>query len=158
MKRIEWVLNGAFVWVSSLFLYIASPWGLLGYPFRYACLICPLVATILSWQKARRLPAWSGGWKLGCLAPAVSGAAVLLTLALRGQRPDHPAVDLLFPLQHGTYVIGQGGSTRIVNAHRAVRSHGFLSETIWSGVSDPHFVLVSPAALSAFATWATRFP
>lgn len=124
-SRTEWALKNAFVWAGSLFLYLAGWWALVGYPLRYACIICPAVATILSWQKAQRLPvSSSGGWKqwcsLGFLGACVCGAAVLIIAAWRGRQPDRPGFDLLFPLHHGTYYIGQGGSSRVVNAHRAV--------------------------------------
>ena len=125
-SRIEWALKSAFVWAASWLIYLAGWWGLVGYPFRYAVIICTAVATLLSWRNAKRLAVTpSGGWKqwssLGFLATAFFGGAVLLIMAWRGRQPDRAGVELLFPLQHGTYFVGQGGSTRVVNAHRAVR-------------------------------------
>jgi Peptidase family M23 len=125
-SRIEWALQSALVWAGSLFLYLVGGWGLVGYPFRYAVIVCVGVATVLSWRKTHRLPVNpSGGGEqafvLGVYAAAAIGAATLLMLAWRGRQHDPPAVDLLFPLAHGTYFVAQGGSSRVLNKHRTVR-------------------------------------
>jgi len=155
-SRIEWVVKSAFVWVGSLFLYLAGSWALVGYPFRYAIIICTGVATLLSWQKTQRLPVTpSGGWRqwtsLGSLAATVFGITVLLMLAWRGRQPDRVGVDLLFPLQHGTYFIGQGGSSRVVNVHRAVRLQQYALDIDKLNRFGMSAVGLLPAELSKYA-------
>jgi hypothetical protein len=73
-------------------------------------------------QRARGLPLWPrtfSGW-VGFTATCVIafGTSAVMVQAAAGHRPPpEQAVDLEFPLRHGIYVVANGGSNDLVNAH-----------------------------------------
>lgn len=66
-------------------------------------------------------PSGARGWAGFALQSALALLTVGLALqALSGRRlPDGPVVELAFPLRAGTYLVANGGSTGLVNAHLA---------------------------------------
>jgi hypothetical protein len=129
-SRLEWALTAAIAWVFVLVLFSTGAWGVVGYPLRYAALLCMAVATFLSWRRARRLPlSRGGGWQewmaLAFLAAPVEGGCVMNVVAWRGRFPDRERVELAFPLRDGTYHIGQGGSSRALNTHLPIRAQQY---------------------------------
>jgi hypothetical protein len=127
---LEWTLTAAIAWVFVLVLFFTGAWGVVGYPLRYAALLCLAIATFLSWRRARGLPLSRRGglqeWlALAFLAAAVVAGGVMNVVAWRGRFPDRESVELFFPLLNGTYHIGQGGSSRALNTHRPVREQQY---------------------------------
>ena len=60
------------------------------------------------------------------------GALFLLiaVIGLRGYRPDEAAVELSFPLLGGTYIVGQGGASLVINAHNPHPAQRFALDIV----------------------------
>jgi len=99
-------------------LWTFPPWWV---PYGFGCL---LTLAILVGLRRRHpfvsaLPSRIGGWSAATLFLVLGGVAVnQVALALAGRAPS-PAklVDLVFPLESGTYLIVNGGSDLSINAH-----------------------------------------
>lgn len=75
-----------------------------------------------AWSHARQRNPWPAATKararIAIIAVATAGCVVLWGEALAGRRvPAVEVVDLEFPLRGGRFVIANGGSTDLVNAH-----------------------------------------
>ena len=97
-------------------LWLVLPWWL---PFAYGAVIV--------WTIARRLRGSDDGsqrpravWAL-VVTVSIGALAVLLVgiigLALAGRRPPVEPVDVAFPVGSGTYLVVNGGSQALINAH-----------------------------------------
>jgi D-alanyl-D-alanine carboxypeptidase len=109
------VLLAAALVVPALFL----PWWLPAACAAVALLV--IVIRVPAWRRSctRLWPDAPGGRLLfaaGCCVAA--GAAALVIVALDGRRlPDADTIDIPLPLGAGTYLIANGGSRELVNAH-----------------------------------------
>ena len=97
-------------------LWLVLPWWL---PFAYGA--------VVAWTIARQLrggdhrPQGPPAASRLVVTVSIGGLAVLLMgivgLALAGRRPPGDSVDLTFPLGSGTYLVVNGGSQALINAH-----------------------------------------
>lgn len=113
-------------WVASLvlvlglagFSFLAAPWGGFGLPVRYALLLLFLLAVACSLRRPLTEETTSE-------PPMRTLVKVMLGLffggvavgALRGHAVPAGAIDLLFPLGSGTYLVAHGGSSGPSNMH-----------------------------------------
>lgn len=70
----------------------------------------------------KRMTLWSAAFE------AVIGAGLLAWASLALLHP--PAVDMRFPLTGGTYIVGQGGSTEILNYHAAYPAQNYAVDIV----------------------------
>jgi hypothetical protein len=78
---------------------------------------------------------------------------VLCVMALIGRRAPAAAHDLAFPLRGGTFIVGQGGASRIVNHHYGHASQRYALDLLMlngAGVRARGFY---PGALERYAAW-----
>ena len=108
------------------FAVLAGAWSWVGYPLR---ILWPLLFLAAAVHASRRLAPDPQGAprpmatrvELGIQALVGALFLALALLALRGYAPDAGGIDLRFPLADGVYVVGQGGSSPILNGHQASR-------------------------------------
>lgn len=117
--RLTW-LAALFVAAGYLaFLYVAGAWSWFGSLYRHLLpgLLVLAALTTCPGGRAQPLPTPLVSGEL--LLQAVLGTlfAALTVLALRGRKPRTPTLDLVFPLRGGTFHVGQGGASRLVNYH-----------------------------------------
>ena len=97
-------------------LWLVLPWWL---PFGYGAVIVWTIARRLRGgaQRRQRPRAISGlvvTVLIGAVAVVLQG---IVGLALTGRRPPADLIDLAFPLGSGTYLVVNGGSQALINAH-----------------------------------------
>jgi hypothetical protein len=102
--------------IGTAGLWLVLPWWL---PFAYGAVVVWTIARQLRGGDHRpHRPRAASGLVLTVLIGAL---AVLLLgivgLAVAGRRPPADPVDLTFPLQSGTYLVVNGGSQALTNAH-----------------------------------------
>lgn len=120
-SRAAWVLTAV---LAACYLEAAAAAGLWltlpGFlPLLYGGLL--LFAVAYSLRRARARPTWPVGPR-AVLGVAVRGALALAAAAIAvyaylGRRPPGATVDLAFPLRHGTFLVANGGSIGLLNAH-----------------------------------------
>lgn len=100
------------------FAFFVAPWGVFGFPARYALVLLFVLAAVLSF---RRMPAPDARQESAVrafvkvmLGIFVGGVAVG---ALQGRAVPAGAIRLAFPLRGGAFLIGHGGSTSPSNMH-----------------------------------------
>ena len=117
-----WALAVAFVASIIVLLAVAGLWLLLPWytPGIYGIFLIPAAA--ISFKKGIPIrsvwPRGAGGWAGASLRGALATLAVGTALyAVSGRRAPSETIDLTFPLRQGTYLVVNGGSIEILNAH-----------------------------------------
>jgi hypothetical protein len=118
------------VWFATLFLaagvvsfsVLVAPWGWFGIPLRIALIVLFVLAVIVSlWRKPntemQAAPTSAVRIFLMLLIGAFFGNVAMGVL--RAQRVPFGAIDLAFPLTHGSYLVAHGGSEPAANIHAA---------------------------------------
>jgi hypothetical protein len=116
---------GATLGVIAL-VSLVVPWLAVPYRFQYVWLAIFVALSVRSWRRVATITEVASDrrfWRRGAAAVLflASGAAWLMAgLAVTGRLPsDRPAIDLACPLGPGRYLVANGGSRQVVNAHLA---------------------------------------
>jgi len=115
------------MWLSALylagsygaFIYLAGAWSWFGNVTRRFLAALLVVAALTSLPRGGAEAAFSRSATVELTLRIVLGTAfvAMAILAFLGRRLRRPALDLAFPLRGGTFIVGQGGATRVVNYH-----------------------------------------
>lgn len=109
-------------------LVITARWDMSSY---YLRLVMPVILVVLVFTSYRRTSRVSGALRRPRTSDVVIGIAVFaisavwIALSLRGYSTPEAAVRLEYPLRNGTYYVGGGGNSRLINNHQAVESQKF---------------------------------
>jgi len=119
-NRTEWLLHTLLFSLVVWFLLLTARWDITSVWLRYVWIVALLVAAIAGYRRSSRSSA-----PLNKMSAATNGILIvagvwLVFSAVRGTLPPAaPGVDVMFPLRHGSYYIGGGGSSVWLNGHRA---------------------------------------
>ena len=121
-SRAGWLLEAMFVASFLLTIAVAGMWLALPWTVSLLWLLVFPLAFLRSLRGVRERRGWPAGARewggLGARGAMAAAAALLALHAVSGRRPpDGAVVDLLFPLERGTYQVVNGGSVELVNAH-----------------------------------------
>lgn len=123
-NKLDWIIQLLFTVIYIMWIFLSGPWDWLGYYVRYVWVILLIPAVFFSWKKTRSLPlrtTLNGSQKI------TRGIHIVLILVFglynvsvfSSYTTQEEAIDLMFPLQDGTYYVGQGGSSTQMNYHHA---------------------------------------
>ncbi len=125
MARVTWI---ALVLLAGLYLAaigVAGLWLTLPWWLTHLYAVALLAGVLRRWTGGARAarPPSARGW-LALMAVAVPALvpAVVVWRAIEAREPLGAAVDLQFPLGPGIYLVVNGGSDTLVNAHESTRS------------------------------------
>jgi hypothetical protein len=82
--------------------------------------------------------------------------SVLFVLGLLGRRAPAGALDLTFPLRGGTFIVGQGGASKVLNYHFGHASQRYALDVLMlngAGVRARGFY---PGTLERYAAWGAQ--
>ena len=79
--------------------------------------------------------------------------SVLCVLALLGRRAPAAAIDLAFPLRGGTFIVGQGGASKVVNYHFGHASQRYALDVLMLNGAGVRARGLYPASLDRYAAW-----
>lgn len=122
--KLEWLLDALTTTFLVVWVFQSGAWSWVGYYFRFVLLALLLAALIFSWRKARKLPfttTYSNNQKFTL---GVYGLLLLIfgaynAFVFTSYSTNDTTLVLEFPLQDGTYYIGQGGNHVQMNYHQA---------------------------------------
>jgi hypothetical protein len=147
-------------WISAFFLSascsgffaVAGAWSWFGRIVRRVITMLPVLAAVVSFPSYVEMRAS----ELMELEPALRlllGAVffVMLILAVRGRREPDKALELAFPLRGGTFIVGQGGSTRMVNHHAVSDSQRYALDILKLNAAGVRARGLYPAVLDRYA-------
>jgi Peptidase family M23 len=119
--RVAWGLAVALAGALFALLHLAGLWLVLPWYLPAAYGLVGFPAAVVAWRRLRgpwRRPLgateWAGAW-LRAIAAGCAIAAV--AYAMLGRRGPDRTVDLAFTLHQGTYLVANGGSIGLLNAH-----------------------------------------
>ena len=150
-----WLATIFFLGAYLVFLHIAGTWSWFGFRFRTILPLIFVATTAGTWP----------GWYAGAPAPALDDwtplfqwalGGVFVWLALRawqGRRTPEFALALGFPLRGGTFVVGQGGGSAVVNHHYPHRSQRFALDVLALGPGGTRARGLYPRDPQRYAIW-----
>ena len=156
--RRDWLLTLATAGGVVTFAYAAGPWLFVTYWLRYVALATYGAVAYASYGSRGRLvpaaPPKAPGLNLLLRAVALVTVLALNGLALTaGMAPDG-AVEMAFPLPHGTYSVLQGGNSIISNPfHRMSATERFAVDLVKLNPYGARANGLAPAALAAYAVF-----
>ena len=123
-RQLDWIIHFLFTAFFIAFIFTTGRWDLVGYYLRYGWLVVLIAAAYFSGKTAWRLPVFRKYSLKDSLLlifmlvlTGVYGANNLTVL--RGLRYNEMPVDLVFPLNNGTYYVSQGGNCLFLNHHQS---------------------------------------
>jgi hypothetical protein len=132
----EWLLRTLMVGTLAAYLFLAGQWAWLSYYLRYALLGAWAAAAWTAFRRVRRAPWFVPPTLTRAALLLVEGVALgmfggyFLPRALWGYRHADPPIALSFPLRKGTYYVGNGGTTAVLNPHVRVRSQRYALDIV----------------------------
>lgn len=122
-SKLDWSSKLLVVGLYSVHIFLSGRWDWLSYYFRFGLIILFIVAVFKSLIKAQSLPLYPSRKLKNWVALGINSLiAVMFLSVLRSYVPqgytfnDEP-VQLAFPLKNGTYYVGQGGNSPVINYH-----------------------------------------
>lgn len=123
-SRLEWLLDALTTTALVVWIFQSGNWSWVGYYFRFLLLALLIIALVISWKKVRTLPfrmkySMNQKFTLGVYALLLLVFGTYNVFVMSSYTTDEVAIELTFPLQEGTYYIGQGGNHVQMNYHQA---------------------------------------
>jgi hypothetical protein len=145
---------GTFFFLASYlaFLYVAGSWSWFGFGARPVLPALLIPTAVLTWPGRHH----GAPGSVMTLAPqGVLGAVFLRLLfgALRGRRAPAGTLDLAFPLRGGTFVVGQGGATAVVNYHHRHPGQRYALDILALGAWGTRAHGLHPRDPERYAIW-----
>lgn len=122
-SKLEWLLNVLTVLFYSVHIFLAGRWDFFGYPLRFALGIAFPIVAFKSLEKLKPLPIYPARNLGNYVSLGISSLIALLFLGSlvayvpNGYAFSGESVELFFPLRNGTYYVGHGGSSPVLNHH-----------------------------------------
>ncbi len=123
-SKAEWLLDAVTTTVIVVWIFQSGNWSWVGYYFRFLVLALFVIALLNSWKKVRKLP-FKIKYKINQKVTLGVNMFLLLIFStynifiISSYTTDEATIELTFPLQDGTYYIGQGGNHVQMNYHQA---------------------------------------
>lgn len=131
--RFEWLLKAVLGVAFAVFLTVGGRWDWFSIYLRYVPALLIAGATVVGYRRIRDRPFFAGREGRQWLGTGVTAVEALFVIALAvlgisGNFYAEEPVRLAFPLQDGSYYVGQGGNSVAINYHNTVRSQAFAAD------------------------------
>jgi hypothetical protein len=134
-SKLKWLLNTVYTGIFLTLIFLVGRWDWIGYYFRYVLLLLYIVIGFVTCRRVYERPFFDREgrkwWKnnLGAIIEGPIGIA-LLAFVISGYFYSADPVQLTFPLQDGSYVIGHGGNNFLINYHNSNRAQAFALDVL----------------------------
>lgn len=123
-SKLNWITQLLFTVMFIAWIFFSGSWDFIGFYLRYVLLALLFIAIYRSWKKARLVPLrtisnTSKKWSLGINILLVLVFGMYNVFIIGSYTTQDKAIELTFPLNDGTYYVGQGGSNTFMNYHSA---------------------------------------
>lgn len=134
-SKLQWVLNLLATILIISWLTQAGNWSWVSYYIRFLWPVLLLPAVYFSWKEIKNLPftiTYTKGQKFShviyIVLILVFGFYNIATI--KSYTVKEEAIDLTFPLDDGTYYIGQGGNNELMNYHQIAPPQKFALDIL----------------------------
>jgi hypothetical protein len=133
--RAAWLLKAVLATSFAVFVTVSGRWDFFSRYLRFLPAVLIAGAAIAGYRRIRERPFYTGREGREWLGTGITGLEVVLigaaaVLSISGQFYAEEPVRLAFPLENGTYYVGQGGNHFLVNYHNAGRSQAFAADIV----------------------------
>jgi Peptidase family M23 len=114
-----WLVAVFFAAGYFAFIYLVGAWSWFGRLYRRSLMVLLVAAAWATYPTRRGHSTTTAPIGADSVLPAILGACftTMAVLALRGRKAPGSTLNLSFPLRGGTFHVGQGGASRLVNYH-----------------------------------------
>ena len=134
------------------YISVAGSWSWLGVYTQKALPLAMVAAAFITRPRFVAINDSPQAAELRLLALTLGVYFVVFTiLALLGRRSKADALELVFPLKSGTYIIGQGGRAKVINRHARDRSQRFAIDILKLGGFGARANGLYPVSLKKYA-------
>ena len=133
--KLDWLLDSILAIFLISWLFQSSNWSWLGYYIRYLWPVLLIIALYISWKKTRHL---SFSLKETERSKPIVVFYIVLILVFgyynigvfSSYTTNDKPIELQFPLQDGTYYVGQGGNHALMNYHQIASSQKYALDIL----------------------------
>lgn len=115
----EWLFKALAAGAVLLFVFLTARWDFTSYYLRFAWPLLLVMASLRGYLRIAPASEGRGYSPLAVSAVLWLGFMALSVIALRGHVAPTQALSLAYPLGDGTYYVGGGGNSRLINNHQA---------------------------------------
>ncbi|MHA6261037.1 M23 family metallopeptidase [Sporosarcina sp. CAU 1771] len=122
-SKLEWILDATSTTFVIAWLFQSGNWSWIGYYWRFLLAALLIAVLFVSWKKVRGLPFREKFNRHQKFSVGISIVLIVVFgsynyLIFTSYTTDDPAIELTFPLKDGTYYVGQGGNSFLMNYHQ----------------------------------------
>ncbi|MBE1556216.1 M23 family metallopeptidase [Sporosarcina limicola] len=134
-SKLEWLLDALATTALVVWLFQSGNWSWVGYYFRFLLLALLIIVLVISWKKVGALPfrikySINQKFTLGVYTFLLLIFGMYNVFVITSYTTDEAAIELTFPLQDGTYYIGQGGNQVQMNYHQAYSAQKYALDIL----------------------------
>lgn len=134
-EKLDWLLNVSVTGLLVAWCYQCGSWDWVGYPLRYVLVLLFLIASLWSWKRVKASPFRVPGGKGKIFSRGIHVLLIVVfglynVSALTGYAANGKGIDLVFPLQDGTYYVAHGGNSVMLNYHNAYESQQYALDIV----------------------------
>ncbi|HSM81972.1 MAG TPA: M23 family metallopeptidase [Nodosilinea sp.] len=159
-SKLEWLLTTLTVLFYSVHIFLVGRWDFFGYFLRFVLGGAFLVVTFRSLKKLKPLPVYPARNLGSYVSLGISSLIALLFLGalvayipngyvLRGE-----SVELFFPLGNGTYYVGHGGSSPVLNHHHVNAAQRYALDIVKLNRFGTRATGLYPSSLPSYTIFA----
>lgn len=133
--KLLWLLDAVMTSLVIIWVFKSGNWSWISSYLPYLYLVILVVVLINSYIKVKELP-WLESFKKSDTITLVVYSILILVFGfynvqvLQAYQYNDEALDLLFPLKEGDYVIGQGGNSTMMNYHNAYEDQKYALDIL----------------------------
>lgn len=131
--KLEWLLDALVTFLLVGWVYQAGPWSWGSYYFRFVMVGLLVIALVYSWRKVRTLPfkvhkVKKFSFMINVFLIVVFG--LYNVFALTSYSTNKSGLELVFPMEEGTYFIAQGGDHMQMNYHQSYEPQQYALDIV----------------------------
>jgi len=122
VTRVDWIIQLIFTVLFISWIFFTGRWDWFGYYTRYIWVLLLIPAIWKSFKKAKELPVrkrlkFGQKFSRGVYITLAIIFGLYHILLIPGSMIRDDAINLVFPLKDGTYYVGHGGASSLINYH-----------------------------------------
>lgn len=134
-SKLRWIIQLLFTVMYIAWVFLSGRWDWLSYYVRFIWIILLAFSIYRSWISVKQLPFRSS---VDTKKKFTMGLEILIMLVfatynvfiISSYTVQEDAIELSFPLQDGTYYVGQGGSHVFMNYHNAYKPQQYALDIV----------------------------